>query len=142
MSNLGVNIAERQRNQALVRLADRFPSIEIHVEQMPPRFRGTMLLLLAVFEHSQCCHFRLAAVRLRAEHVADEAGDQLLDFLASDGAIDERLADQMILHLAFASGISQLPTSKVIQQPLDQCRGSEDLYFHGGSSDATYADAD
>ena len=38
-----------------------------------------------------------------------------MEFFSTDGAIDERLADQLILPLAFASGISQLRTSKVTQ---------------------------
>jgi RNA 3'-phosphate cyclase len=118
VSNLDVSIAERQRNKALLRLADHLPSVKIHIEQMPSRFRGTMLLLVAEFEHSQCCYFGLGARGKPAERVADEAIDQLLNFLATDGAIDERLADQLILPLAFASGVSQLRTSQVTRHLL------------------------
>jgi RNA 3'-terminal phosphate cyclase (ATP) len=120
VSNLDVSIAERQRNQALHRLADRFPSVEIAIAQMPSRFRGTMLLLIAEFEQSRCCYFGLGARGKPAERVADEAIDQLLGFLDTDGAIDERLADQLILPLAFASGISKLRTSKVTRHLLKQ----------------------
>jgi len=118
VSNLDLSIAERQRNQALHRLPDRFPSVEIAIVQMPSRFQGTMLLLVAEFEQAQCCYFGLGARGKPAERVADEAVDQLLDFVATDGAIDERLADQLILPLAFASGISKLRTSKVTQHLL------------------------
>jgi len=118
VANLDVSVAERQRNQALSRLADRFPSIEIIVAQMPSRFRGTMLLLIGEFEQSQCCYFGIGARGRPAERVADEAVDQLLEFFATDGAIDERLADQLILPLAFASGVSHLRTSKVTQHLL------------------------
>ena len=62
--------------------------------------------------------FRSWRARKPAERVADEAVDQLLGFLDTDGAIDERLADQLILPLAFASGISELRTSKVTQHLL------------------------
>lgn len=113
VANLDVSIAERQRNQALDRLADRFPGVDITVASMPSLFRGTMLLLIAEFAHSQCCYFGLGARGKPAERVADEAVDQLLEFLGEDGAIDERLADQIILPLAFASGASQIRTSKV-----------------------------
>lgn len=115
VANLDLRIAERQRNQALGRLADRFPRVEINVVEMPSLFRGTMLLLIAEFEQSQCCYFGLGARGKPAERVADEAVDQLFDFLNTDGAVDERLADQLILPLAFASGVSQLRTSKVTQ---------------------------
>jgi len=118
VANLDVSIAERQRNQALSRLADRFPGVEITVLQMPSLFRGTMLLLIAEFEQSECCYFGLGARGKPAERVADEAVDQLLDFLSTDGAVDERLADQLILPLAFASGLSKLRTSKVTQHLL------------------------
>lgn len=118
VANLDVSIAERQRNQALVRLAERFPSVEITVVKMPSLFRGTMLLLIAEFEKSQCCYFGLGARGKPAERVADEAVDQLLEFFGTDGAIDERLADQLILPLAFSSGVSQLRTSKVTQHLL------------------------
>jgi RNA 3'-phosphate cyclase len=118
VANLDVSVAERQRNQALGRLADRSPNTDITIEKMPSLFRGTMLLLIAEFEQSQCCYFGLGARGKRAEGVADEAVDQLLEFLATDGAIDERLADQLVLPLAFASGISRLRTSKVTQHLL------------------------
>ena len=48
----------------------------------------------------------------RAERVSDEAVDQLLHFLAIDGTIDERLADQLILPLA------RLRTSQVTRHLL------------------------
>jgi len=118
VSNLDVSIAQRQRNQALRRLTDRFSNVEITVVHMPSRFQGTMLLLIAEFEQSQCCYFGLGARGKPAERVADEAVDQLLGFLDTDGAIDERLADQLVLPLAFASGISQLRTSKVTRHLL------------------------
>jgi RNA 3'-terminal phosphate cyclase (ATP) len=113
VANLDVSIAERQRNQALRRLADRFANVEITVAQLPSQFRGTMLLLIAEFEESQCCYFALGARGKPAERVGDEATDQLVAFLDTDGAIDERLADQLILPLAFAQGTSRLRTSKV-----------------------------
>ncbi len=114
VANLDVSIAERQRNRALGRLA----SADITVVKMPSLFRGTMLLLIGEFEHSRCCYFGLGARGKPAERVADEAVDQLLEFLGEDGAIDERLADQIILPLAFASGTSHVRTSKVTQHLL------------------------
>jgi RNA 3'-terminal phosphate cyclase (ATP) len=41
-----------------------------------------------------------------------------LEFFATDGAIDERLADQLVLPLVFASGVSDLRTAKVTQHLL------------------------
>jgi len=122
VANLDVSIAERQRDQALGRLADRFPNIDITIQKMPSLFRGTTLLLIAEFEQSQCCYFGLGARGKRAERVADEAVDQLLEFFATHGAIDERLADQVVLPLSFAPGISRLRTSKVTQHLLTNAK--------------------
>jgi RNA 3'-terminal phosphate cyclase (ATP) len=73
------------------------------------------LLLLGEFENSQCCFCGLGALRKRAETVADEAVCEFLSFLATSGAIDHYLADQLILPLALASGVSEIRTSKVTE---------------------------
>jgi RNA 3'-terminal phosphate cyclase (ATP) len=48
-----------------------------------------------------------------AERVAEEAVDAFLAFLDTDGAIDEFLADQLLLPLALAQGTSELRTARV-----------------------------
>jgi RNA 3'-terminal phosphate cyclase (ATP) len=55
----------------------------------------------------------LGAPGKRAEQVADEACLWLERFLATNGALDEYLADQLLLPLAFAEGPSELRTAKV-----------------------------
>jgi RNA 3'-phosphate cyclase len=106
-------IAERQRNQVIHRLGDSYRLNDIRISELPSRFKGTFLLLLAEFEHSQACFFSLGALGKPAERVADEAVDALVEFLATDGAIDAYLADQLLLPLAYASSGSQLRTSRV-----------------------------
>ena len=118
VANLDDAVAERQRRQALRRLTGRCGSIEIDLVRMPSRFRGTLLLLVAEFEQSQCCYYGLGARGKPAERVADEAVDALEEFLATDGAIDQYLADQLILPLAYAPGVSVLRTAKVTQHLL------------------------
>ena len=92
------------------------PAIE--VVRMPAHSRGTMLLLLAEFEHSRCCTYALGARGKPAEQVADEAVADLEAFLATGAAVDPYLADQLILPLALASGSSELHTSRVTQHLL------------------------
>jgi RNA 3'-terminal phosphate cyclase (ATP) len=111
-------VAQRQRLQALHRLEGRCGTVEIELVRMPSRFRGTLLLLVAEFEQSQCCYYGLGARGKPAEQVADEAIDALEEFLAADGAIDQYLADQLILPLACAPGTSELRTAKVTQHLL------------------------
>lgn len=113
VANLDLKVAERQRRQALIRLEGRSRHTAIELVQMPSHFRGTLLLLVAEFENSQCCYYGLGARGKPAERVADEAVDQLFEFLATDGAIDQYLADQLVLPLALAGGPSELQTSNM-----------------------------
>lgn len=116
VANLEISIADRQRRQALRRLQDarlgkRPPKIK--TDRMPGRFKGTVLLLCAEFEYGQACFFGLGERGKPAERVADEAVDQLFEFLNTEGAVDPYLADQLLLPLAFAAGKSAFTTSKV-----------------------------
>jgi RNA 3'-terminal phosphate cyclase (ATP) len=113
IAGLAQSVAERQRHQALKRLKDLCQDTAIEIIEMPSRFRSTMLLLIANFEESQSCFFGLGALGKRAERVADEAVDELREFLASDGAIDHRLADQLVLPLALVPGVSELRPDKI-----------------------------
>ena len=113
IANLGIIVAERQRDEVLKKLAHRISPCRIEIEFLNAPSKGTVLLLLAEFEHSQACFFALGERGKRAEQVADEAADALLAFLATDGAIDPYLADQLLLPLAFAPGESLLHTSRL-----------------------------
>jgi RNA 3'-phosphate cyclase len=112
-ANLDRKIAERQRSQVLRRLGDRYLINDLRVVEMPARSKGTMILLLAEFEFSQACYFALGAPGKPAERVADEAVDSLLEFMQTDGAVDEYLADQILLPLAFAREKASLRTSRI-----------------------------
>ncbi len=113
VANLPASIAERQANRALERLAGCSGAIRIETAQMPSQFKGTMLLLVAECENSQGCYFALGALGKPAERVADEAADQLIEFLSTGAAIDPFLADQLVLPLALARGASELRTAKI-----------------------------
>ena len=113
VANLDRRIAERQRSQVLRRLGDTFPLNDIRITELPSHSKGTFLLLLAEFENSQACFFALGELGKPAQRVADEAVDALIGFVATDGAIDPYLADQLLLPLSFASSSSQLRTSRV-----------------------------
>jgi RNA 3'-terminal phosphate cyclase (ATP) len=118
VANLDMSVAERQVRHALDRLKAHCREVEIETLQLPSRCKGTMLLLLGEFEKSRCCYYSLGERGKRAERVADEAVDELEGFLATDGAIDQYLADQLLLPLVFASEASELRTSKVTQHLL------------------------
>jgi len=113
IANLDIRIAQRQRDQALDRLKGLGCNAEIEITRLEAPSPGTLLLLLARYEHSQCCFFSLGERGKPAEQVADEAVDQLEFFATTNGAVDHYLADQLILPLALAEGKSQLRTSMI-----------------------------
>jgi RNA 3'-terminal phosphate cyclase (ATP) len=113
VANLDRRIAERQRNQVLRRLGDKYKLNDIRIKQLPSNFKGTILLLLAEFEHSQSCYFSLGKPGKPAERVADDTINAFEAFMGTSGDIDEYLADQLLLPLAFASGISRFYSSKI-----------------------------
>jgi len=113
VANLKRSIAERQRSQVLQRFGDRYYLNDLRIKNLKARYKGTVLLLLAEFEKSQACYFSLGEIGKPAERVADQAIDNLEKFIESDGAIDQYLADQLLLPMAFAKDGSELSTSKV-----------------------------
>ncbi|MBI3808092.1 MAG: RNA 3'-phosphate cyclase, partial [Nitrospirae bacterium] len=115
VANLNDSIAERQKLQAVKRLNELSTAIEIAILRLSSPSKGSLLLLLAEFENCQCCFYGLGALGKPAESVADEAVNEFLGFVATDGAIDHYLCDQLVLPLALAAGESQIRTSKVTQ---------------------------
>lgn len=113
VANLDEAVAKRQKHQALRRLEPICQDTKIETVILPSIGKGTMLLLQAEFEQAACCYFGLGALGKRAETVADEAVDALQRFLSSGAAVDEYLADQILLPLTFAAGESRFQTARV-----------------------------
>lgn len=114
VGNLDRSIATRQRDRALQCLQDAGLAAGIEVVDLPSRGKGTMLLLLAAFEGGgRACYAALGALGKRAERVADEATDALLDFLDTRAAVDSHTADQLLLPLALADGPSEFTVPRV-----------------------------
>lgn len=107
------HVATRQAERARARLAECGAELADETLRLSAPSPGSMLLLLAEFEKSRCCTFGLGARGKPAERVADEAVDALEAFLATSGAVDPYLADQLLVPLAFAAGRSQITTSRV-----------------------------
>ncbi len=110
---LDESIAVRQQRQAVKRLAKLGVDIDIEVSRLPSYSPGTALILVAEFERSQCCYGALGARGKPAERVADEAVNALKRFLATKAAIDEHLADQLILPLSVVPGVSELHVPQI-----------------------------
>jgi len=118
VANLDMDIARRQKHQALRRLEPVCQDTKIESIQMSSLVKGTFILLKAIFEHSQASFSALGAPGKRAEIVADEAVNELLAFLATGGALDPYMADQILLPAAFAGGVSNFTTSRISQHLL------------------------
>jgi len=81
---------------------------------MPALGKGTFILLHAVFAHGgSACYTALGSPGKPAESVADEAVDQLLTFLETDGCVDHFLADQLLLPLIAVNGHSVFRTNRI-----------------------------
>jgi RNA 3'-terminal phosphate cyclase (ATP) len=113
VANLARNIATRQRRQVIGRLGRRFSLNDIRIAELTAPSPGSLILLLAEFEKSKVCYFALGQKGKSADKVADDAIGEFEAFIATNGAIDQYLADQLLLPLAFAEGPSEIHTSKV-----------------------------
>ena len=111
VANLDRKIAVRQRERVIHRLGSRFPLNDIRIRNLPSKFKGTSILLLCEFEHSQCCYTALGALGKPAEQVADEVCDKVEQFVDAGSSIDEYIADQLILPLSLAKSDSRFTTS-------------------------------
>jgi RNA 3'-terminal phosphate cyclase (ATP) len=118
VANLKIEIAERQKRQAMGRLLKSLSGadsshIRIRIMELSSYGKGTLLLLKGNFESGSCCFFSLGEIGKPAERVADQAVDEFLGFLETDGAVDPYLADQLLLPLILATGPSQIRTSEI-----------------------------
>lgn len=113
VGRLDRRIAERQCKQAQERLADLSVPVEIEVAEAPSASPGTFLVLQAEFMHSRCCATALGERHKPAEKVADEAVEELRADIASGGAVDAWLADQLLLPLAFVPEESELSVCRI-----------------------------
>jgi len=113
--NLPQHIAERQRKRSIEQLKHLGCDLKVEIEELPAFNKGSLLCLVAVFENGRACYFGLGERGLPAERVADDAVNQLLGFIESDGCVDQYIADQLLLPLAFAAGVSEFRTSQITQ---------------------------
>lgn len=114
VSNLDESIAKRQKHRALQRLYPLCTDTKIQTLRLPAPGKGTFIQLKAAFTgDGSACFTALGAPGKPAEQVADEAVDQLINFLETDGCVDPYLADQLLLPLLVIEGDSDFSTSQI-----------------------------
>lgn len=114
VSNLPINIAKRQRDQAIRRLHKYGIKVtKMETVNAPSPGTGTSVFVWALFEKGTAGFSSLGKKGKRAEKVADEACTEFFEFMASKCAIDDHLADQLVLYMALAKGRSLIGTKRV-----------------------------
>jgi RNA 3'-terminal phosphate cyclase (ATP) len=114
LSNLSNSISERQRNQLIRRFYSHgFKTPQVEMVNAPSQGPGTLVFLMSIFEGGRAGFTSLGQKGRRAEEVADDACSDLFRFLASEAAVDEHLADQLILYMALAKGRSSIVTERI-----------------------------
>jgi len=113
VAGLPVDIARRQARRAVHRLRETGLDVDIREETWSGG-PGTVLTLTLDAQPASTMFFGLGALGKRAERVADEVVDQLLDYLAAaPAAVDPHSADQIVLPLVFAEGPSAFTVSEI-----------------------------
>lgn len=113
VANLPRRIAERQRDRALFRLEEAGQRADIAVVDATASGAGSFLMLVADSGGVPAGFSALGERGKPAERVADEAVDELLDFLKAEAGCDPHLADQLVLPMALAHGTSRFTTPRI-----------------------------
>jgi RNA 3'-terminal phosphate cyclase (ATP) len=123
VANLKLSIADRQKRKAINGLKglewkEGRPNLRIKRVNMPSRFKGTVLILMAKFEMGRACYFSLGEIGKPAEHVAEEVVTALKQFVTTGAAVDQYLADQLLIPLSLAQGVSEISTNQITKHLL------------------------
>ena len=117
-SNLPPHIGRRQKKRAEGYLRKRGFDPQIEIIDAPSPGQGTVVFLVAEYEHTIAGFSSLGARGKPAEKVAEEACREFVVYHQSSASLDRHLADQMILPMALASGPSAFTTCEITQHLL------------------------
>lgn len=113
LSNLPSSILERQKK----RFQEKFQTLglepEIEMQQVQSLGKGCAVFLLAEFEGGRAGFSSLGALGKPAEKMVDEVYEAFKNYYATEGCLDEHLADQVLLFMALAEGTSAFTTSRL-----------------------------
>jgi RNA 3'-phosphate cyclase len=115
ISNLPSHVAERQKDQAMKRIQKEL-NMDVEIEilyDVPSNGPGSFLFLLAEYDKTIAGFSSLGQKGKAAERVADEAVNDLKNYLSSEGCIDPHLADQLSPLMAMAKGNSSFSTTQM-----------------------------
>jgi RNA 3'-terminal phosphate cyclase (ATP) len=118
VSNLPLSIAKRQAATAgeYLRASGIEPSVEIM--EAPSYGTGTFVYVSAQFENISAGFSALGERGKRAEAVGKEAASALSRFMGSGACVEEHLADQLVLYMAVADGVSRMSVPRITRHLL------------------------
>jgi RNA 3'-terminal phosphate cyclase (ATP) len=109
-ANLPAHIPQRMADRARASLGDLGVSVEIEPQRVTAACPGAGIFLIAEYGELAASFTAYGRLGKPSEAVADEAAAALREHHASDAAVELHLADQLLLPLAFASGVSTFTT--------------------------------
>ena len=117
-SNLPAHIGQRQKKRAEGYLRKRGFAPQIEIVDAPSPGMGTVVFLVAEYEHTVAGFSSLGRRGKSAEKVTEEACREFVAYHQSGACLDKHLADQLIPPLALASGPSTVTTCEITQHLL------------------------
>ena len=105
------SVAKRQADEAAKKLKKKYVStkVEKNTEYVESASTGSALLIKAVYENSIAGFDALGEKGKRSEKVAEEAFLDFMDFHESEAAVDEYMADQLMVFAAIVGGEYTVP---------------------------------
>jgi len=114
VARLPEHVLRRQADRAARRLEQAgVPCEPLALRRLEAASPGSVLFLLCRSEQVPAAFFALGQRGKPAERVADEAVEQLLEYLQSPGTLDPHAADQMVLPAALAAEPSEFNTTRI-----------------------------
>lgn len=117
-SNLPPHVGQRQKKRAEEYLRQHGFDPQLEIIDAPSPGQGTVVFLVAEYEHTVAGFSSLGERGKPAEKVAEEACREFVAYHQSEAGLDKHLADQLILPLALASGPSAFTTCEITQHLL------------------------
>jgi len=109
-ANLPAHIPQRMADRARAALGDLGVSVDIQAQRINAASPGAGVFLVAEYEELAASFSAYGHLGKPSEAVADEAVAAFRDHHASGAAVELHLADQMLLPLALANGVSSFTT--------------------------------
>ncbi len=112
-ARLPTHVRHRQAGRARVGVLAAGVSPAVQLIEMEAASPGSVVAITGVFEQTRVVASALGARGKSAEKVGEEAAAEFRSYFDRPGAVDEHLADQLILPLVFAEGASEFTTVRV-----------------------------